>query len=168
MWDFLLDFERRLRATPEFADFDGSLAQLLDSVFPSLKYVHIIRRDRVRQAVSLVRAMQTDLWTSQQQDIRAPKAALHFDPGAIQAMLNDLAEAEAGWASLFESAGIRPYVVTYEELAQAYNETAVGILKYLEIPLPAEITFGARKLKKQGDDLNEQWAEQFKELHPQA
>jgi LPS sulfotransferase NodH len=168
MWDFLLDFERRLRATPEFADFNGSLAQLLKSVFPSLKYVHIIRRDRVRQAVSLVRAMQTDLWTSQQQDIRAAKADLHFDPAAIQAMLNDLAEAEAGWASLFESAGIRPHVVTYEELAHAYNETAIGILKYLEIPLPAEITFGERKLKKQGDDLNEQWAEQFNELHPQA
>lgn len=168
MWDFLLEFEQRLRSTPEFSGFNGSLHELLAAVFPNLKYVHIFRRDKIRQAVSLVRAMQSDLWTSQQQDIRGPKADLRFDPVAIQAMLRDLEEAEAGWASLFKAAGVQPHVVVYEDLVAAYEETAVGVLKFLDIPLPAKITFGERKLQKQGDELNEQWAEQFRALYPSA
>ncbi len=167
MWDFLLAFEKRLRATPEFAGFDGPLHELLAAVFPKLKYVHIIRRDKVLQAVSLVRAVQSDLWTSQQQDARAPKAELHFDPAAIQAMLRDLDEAEAGWASLFQSAGVQPHLVTYEELAANYESTAIAVLEYLEIQLPPNLTFKERKLQKQGDALNAQWAAEFRALHAQ-
>lgn len=164
MWDFLLAFEQRLRATPEFADFPGPLHELLAAVFPDLRYVHITRRDKVKQAVSLVRALQSDLWTSQQQESRPPKADLHFDPEAIRAMLRDLDEAEAGWESLFTAAGVRPYSVAYEDLVDAYEETAIGVLQYLEIPLPAKVTFGERKLQKQGDGLNEEWAASFREL----
>ena len=164
MWDFLLAFEQRLRATPEYANFPGPLHELLADVFPNLKYVHIVRRDKIRQAVSLVRALQSDLWTSQQKDARATKAELRFDPDAIRAMLRDLDEAEAGWASLFRAAGVQPHLVTYEDLVEAYEETAIGVLKYLDIPLPEKITFGERKLKKQGDELNERWAEEFRAL----
>ncbi|MGV3532545.1 MAG: Stf0 family sulfotransferase, partial [Chthoniobacteraceae bacterium] len=162
MWDFLLAFEQRLRATPEYANFPGPLHELLAAVFPDLRYVHITRRDKVQQAVSLVRAIQSDLWTSQQQDARPPKDELRFDPDAIRAMLRDLEEAEAGWESLFTAAGVQPHRVTYEDLANAYEETAIGVLNYLEIPLPAKVPFGERKLQKQGDGLNEEWAASFR------
>src|SRR5579884_1142091 len=38
------------------------LAEHLDSLFPNLKYVWVTRRDKVRQAVSLVRARQSSQW----------------------------------------------------------------------------------------------------------
>jgi LPS sulfotransferase NodH len=164
MWDFLLAFEQRLRATPEYASFPGALPELLAAIFPDLRYVHITRRDKVLQAVSLVRAMQSDLWTSQQQAARVTREELRFDPEAIRAMLRDLEEAEAGWESLFTAAGVEPHRVTYEDLATAYEETAIGVLKYLEIPLPAKVPFGERKLQKQGDGLNEEWAASFRAL----
>lgn len=37
-------------------------AELLGSVFPNLLYIHLVRRDIVRQAISLVRARQSNSW----------------------------------------------------------------------------------------------------------
>ena len=39
-----------------------SLAEHLDSLFPNLRYVWVTRRDKVRQAVSLVKARQSTQW----------------------------------------------------------------------------------------------------------
>src|SRR4051812_30708315 len=36
----------------------------LDAAFPSLRYVYITRRDRLRQAISWARAVQTGWWAS--------------------------------------------------------------------------------------------------------
>ncbi|MBV9278904.1 MAG: hypothetical protein JOZ41_02370 [Chloroflexi bacterium] len=55
----------RLRRLPDRASLPAPA--LLTSVFPNLHYVHMRRRDRVRQAVSWVRAHQTGIW-SQRRD----------------------------------------------------------------------------------------------------
>ena len=40
----------------------SSLDEQLDSLFPNLRYVWVTRRDKVRQAVSLVKAKQSTQW----------------------------------------------------------------------------------------------------------
>src|SRR4051794_41881406 len=60
MWGYFGDFRELMRGIPRFAGMgDGSL---LNAAFPGLRYVFVSRNDKVRQAVSLWRALQTLVW----------------------------------------------------------------------------------------------------------
>jgi thiol-disulfide isomerase/thioredoxin len=48
-----------LQTLPEYQGIP--LAELLVGIFPNLRYIHISRRDKLRQAVSFWKAMQTDI-----------------------------------------------------------------------------------------------------------
>ncbi len=48
-----------------------AVRDLAPSVFPNLRYLTVTRRDKVRQAVSLWRALQTWSWSSEQSAARA-------------------------------------------------------------------------------------------------
>ena len=57
MWGYFDDFLELTRGIPRFGGMgDGSL---LNAAFPELQYVFVSRSDKVRQAVSLWRALQT-------------------------------------------------------------------------------------------------------------
>src|SRR6185295_13388531 len=60
MWGYLGDFVSLLRNIPENRDL--SLAELLPAVFPDLTFVRVVRANKVRQAVSLWKAVQTATW----------------------------------------------------------------------------------------------------------
>jgi trehalose 2-sulfotransferase len=62
-----------------FSDFEKflDLYPALLEVLSPVTYIYISRRDRVAQAVSMVRALQTKQWVSQQQGTQ--KAQLRYD-----------------------------------------------------------------------------------------
>jgi LPS sulfotransferase NodH len=51
--------------------------------------------------------------------------------------------------------------VPYEELVEAYEQTALAILDYLNIPFPENLVFGERRLQRQADAINEAWVEKY-------
>lgn len=62
MWGYFNDFLALMRGVPRFAGLgDGSL---LNAAFPGLRLVFVSRSDKVRQAVSLWRALQTLVWST--------------------------------------------------------------------------------------------------------
>ena len=63
MWNQLPDLEQHAAALPEFAGLAGS--DLLDRLFVRPSYVWMRRRDKVRQAISLWRALQTRIWRAE-------------------------------------------------------------------------------------------------------
>lgn len=168
MWNFLLDFERRLRGTGEFADFKGTLHELLGAVFPGMRYIHITRRDTLRQAVSLARAMQTQLWTSKQQDAKEAAAEPAFDYDLIARSRAEVVASDESWECFFRASGVVPFRITYEELVADYEGSTVAMLNFLGIEIPRDAKFRPRALKKQGDDLNERWVRLFMEREAAA
>ena len=52
---------------------DGPILDLLERTFPGLRYVFLTRRDKVRQAVSYYRAIETNVWWSVQTDAVAER-----------------------------------------------------------------------------------------------
>src|SRR5215208_481849 len=66
MWGYLGDFAQLLRGIDGAAGLP--LPALLERVFPGLRYVRITRRDKVRQAVSLWKAVQTQAWRRERAD----------------------------------------------------------------------------------------------------
>src|SRR3954453_5611898 len=60
MWGYFGDFISLLRNVPGYRDLP--LASLLHEVFPDLTYVRVVRANKIRQAVSLWKAVQTATW----------------------------------------------------------------------------------------------------------
>ncbi len=152
-------FIRRLQTLPEANGLDGSPA--LTAVFPNLHFITITRRNKVRQAISLYRAVQTQQWA-----VYAPAAQPAFpayNRAAISHWQQEILRQESGWQRFFNQYGVQPYTVVYEELVQAYETTARNILRFLGV-MPADpIQFGPRHLRRQADELTDQWEHRFRE-----
>lgn len=158
MIGYLRDFTRRLRGTSRFAGREIPAFDLLSETFPNLHWVWITRRNKVRQAVSLARAIQTQAWWFDMAPVRSPE----YDFAGIDRLLQVVTLHDAGWQELFTAHSLTPFVVVYEDFVLHYEKTVLGILDFLSIPCPAGLKIPEPKLmKKQADDLTEQWIERF-------
>src|SRR5258708_8174737 len=66
MWGYLDDFISNLREIPGYQELPA--LDLLSNIFPNLRYIWATRRDKVRQAVSLWKAIQTWTWKQEETD----------------------------------------------------------------------------------------------------
>jgi LPS sulfotransferase NodH len=60
MWGYVEDFVSLLRNIPEYREVP--MAEILSEVFPDLTFVRVVRANKIRQAVSLWKAVQTATW----------------------------------------------------------------------------------------------------------
>jgi LPS sulfotransferase NodH len=159
MWGYLGDFAELLRG------IDGMggrpLPELLARAFPGLRYVQITRRDKVRQAVSLWKAVQTQKW---QRDAagdggdrgeRLPEPVFSFR--AINYLIRQLTAHDASWDAYFLGLGYEPLKVTYEELAESTDAVVRSVLEHLGVAAPPDLQIGAPRLSVQADDTSERW-----------
>ncbi len=152
------DFTRRLRSISNLADLP--LPDALDRNFPDLRYIHLTRRNKVRQAVSHWLAIESGRWSS----LDPPSAetpAYNFD--AIDGLLQEIIFREAVWAEYFASHGICPLVVVYEDFTQQPAATVTRILDYLDIELPSGFEVPASRHQPVGGELAERWTQRFRE-----
>src|SRR4029079_3515505 len=123
MWGYFGEFVSLLRNIP--ACRDVPLAELLPAVFPDLTFVRVVRANKVRQAVSLWKAVQTATWREDQASAKAAsveddgsppyrsfieehRPQLRFHYRAIDHLLKGLLIEEASWDAFFEHSGIKP------------------------------------------------------------
>jgi LPS sulfotransferase NodH len=135
---------------------------LIQSVFPNLTYITVSRRDKVRQAVSLWRALQTWSWSSDQNADRAAGDRLTYSHAAIAHLIRDIEDHEFGWRAFFRECGVEPFDVVYEDFAGRYEDTIRDILRHLGLPEADEIAIEQPTRRKQADDLSRRWAERYK------
>jgi len=159
MWGTLDEVVARLACV--YPDLAGSAVALLDRAFGRTRYVYLRRGDVVAQAVSLLRAEQTDVWFETAQDHQQPHQEPRYDFDLIGERVRLINEHNAAWREWFASAGIRPHVVRYEELDAAPVRVARGVVGFLGLDLPAgrEIAVRHRRL---ADGLNAQWIESYR------
>lgn len=150
-------FVTRLRGLPRFGGQALDLPALLSQVFPGLRYIWITRRNKVRQAVSLERAIQTGAWAYPMKEARSPE--YRFD--AIDRRLQEITLQESGWQELFGAHAITPLVVVYEDLVAQYRETALQLLDALGIARPPELGLAERVIRQQADHMSEDWVQRF-------
>ncbi len=163
MWGYLEDFLSYLRDIPAYKDLP--ISHLFATIFPNLHYIHISRRDKVRQAISLWRAIQTWSWRHEQGGTSShPARTLVFNYAAIDHLVQRTLVHEEAWKQYFAENAIQPFSVVYEELTDTYEETALQILHYLKIPLPGSVMFGERQMKQQADTLSEGWYERYQQI----
>lgn len=178
MWGYFGEFVSLLRNVPAYRDVP--LAELLPTVFPELTFVRVVRANKVRQAVSLWKAVQTATWREDQASAKAasvedqdsppyrafieehrPQLRFHFK--AIDHLLEQLLIEEASWDAFFEHAGIKPVLVLYENFAAAYETSTLRLLERLGLSPPDDFELEPR-MKRQSDRINDDWTQRYSEL----
>jgi LPS sulfotransferase NodH len=140
-----------LRPTRAGGDLD-----VLEEAFGPLQLMHVRRRDVVRQAVSWARAEQTGYW--QHGDVVA--AEPHLDLDQVDHFVRTIHEHDAAWSAWFSEQGVRPHVVTYEDLVEDPDATVRGLLERLGIRPPSDWV-ASSVVARQGDELNDEWVRRY-------
>jgi trehalose 2-sulfotransferase len=140
-----------------------SAAQVLATVFPDLRYVHLTRRDRVRQAVSVIRWLHTRKANSERV-ARAP-FDLPFSYQSMEEQIAGLRRQDEAWRRFFAESGVEPVRVVYEDLAERPAATVAALLRGLGIGLPDELRVGGTRLRRQADAINEAWVADYWRIH---
>lgn len=163
---YLKDFLARLRESHGFGNSTTSDLELLCSAFPRLRFVRIVRRHKLRQALSTARALQTGLWKVQEGKnvLRKPE----FDPDLIEQSLHEAERQDKLWDDFFRRIGVKPFEVEYEKLCQNYETTIRAVLNFLRIKLPASAPIGPPVTTRQADEISRIWEERFLAERPSA
>jgi trehalose 2-sulfotransferase len=156
---YLDDFLARLRDTRAFGDATTDDLAMLRNAFPRLRFVHIVRRHRLRQALSTARALQTGLWKVQ--DGKTALREPEFDAELIEQSLREAERQENMWYTFFQRIGIDPFQVEYEELCHDYEATIRRVLNFLKISLARGTRIAPPVTVKQADELSRIWEERF-------
>lgn len=134
-----------------------SEAMRLTDVFPNPMFVRLTRRDRLRQAISLVRARQTNSYHAH----TAKAAEEVYDADDIARTLKDVIRLSSRWDAYFARNGIDPLRIEYEQL----EADPVGVMQQIARlvgeqirPVDLEIS---RPLKVQRDSVTEAWRSRF-------
>lgn len=160
MWGTLDEVTAKL--APVYPDLAGSDVDLLGRAFGRTRFVYLRRGDVVAQAVSLLRAEQTNVWFETEQDRQEPEQEPLFDSDLIHERIRLIGEHNRAWREWFGSAGIRPYQVRYEELDAAPVRVTRGVLDFLGLELPADREIIVRH-KRLADKLNAQWIDKYRQ-----
>jgi trehalose 2-sulfotransferase len=157
---YLNDFLARLRQTGAFGRAESSDLEVLRDAFPRLCFIQITRREKLRQAISKARAVQTGLWKVQKGKTEVAEA--QFDRLLITRCLNEAEEEESSWGAFFARVGLQPFRVEYEGLCQNYEGTIRAVLDFLEIVLPRRIKIDQPVTIRQSDALSAQWEQRYR------
>jgi LPS sulfotransferase NodH len=153
MWGYLGDFAELLRGIDGYANL--TIPQMLARAFPELRYVRITREDKVRQAVSLWKAVQTQAW--RKDNPGSAKARPEFSFRAINFLVRQLTAHDASWDAYFLGLGHEPLKVTYEELAAEPAPTVRRVLDHIGVAVPDGLEIEGPQLEVQADELTEDW-----------
>ena len=139
---------------------------LLARVFPGLRYVWLRRMDKVRQAVSLWRAIQTWNWRTDAKaaggDGGQAKPDLRYSFEAIDHLRRQLVASDRAWEIYFEAAGLEPLTLRYEDFSHDLHATVTRILRHVGVTYPAEADYGVPGTARQADALSERWVSDFR------
>jgi trehalose 2-sulfotransferase len=158
MWGYMLDFLRRLRERPQTADLRPPEA--IESLLPGVRYVHVRRRDKVAQAVSLWTAVQTARWREESDEADGPPPEPVYSYPAIEHLVDQVTKQDQAWTAWFAAAGIQPEVVVYEELTDARHKTVCGLLRSLQIDVHG-VEVPEPSMRRQSNGRSRDWAERF-------
>ncbi len=144
-----------------FKDFEQTLLRVPEalSLLSPLSYIYVERRDRLAHAVDVARAMQANRRGS----VRGQRAApLRYDRDLISKCLGLLERERLGWSRWFESRGVEPLVVAYEDVVADKADVVRRVLEFLGVQDDeAEQIRHPAKFKPRASRVRQRWAARF-------
>jgi trehalose 2-sulfotransferase len=161
MWAYFRDFVRLARRSGR----EGvGPYEVPASVFPNLRRcVWIRRRDTLRQAVSLWKALQTQRWR-RDSDEDVGGRDLRFSFAAIDHLKLRIDEHNAAWEGFFEDCGVDMVRVVYEDLIEDYQRTMLRMLEEIGMNIPEGVAMENPRMERQANEHSEEWVRRYEEL----
>jgi len=125
-----------------------------------VSWVRIRRSNEIRQAISYVRAAQTESWNSWMQE----RGEATYDETAIVAALAHIDAGNRGWEGYFAARGVTPLDVNFDELVRDRDATVRRVMATVGVKLdsvPAPTT------KPQSDTQSAEWERRFLAARPE-
>jgi LPS sulfotransferase NodH len=121
------------------------------------------RRDKLMQAVSYERAIQTQVWEAEKPDevARARQSSVSYNGEAIAKHLAIFIENEREWRSRLEHSRARVYAVAYEDLVADFPAQMHAIAEFLGDPALAGVAFDNPPHHQLRDEVSDEWAARF-------
>jgi LPS sulfotransferase NodH len=122
------------------------------------KFIHIVRKDVVAQAVSMLIATKTQSWTSSHD---GNNVQVQFDFPLIANIASNICTENSIFNLVFRILEVDPLVIVYEDLINNPQSSLDLISDFLGVPNLRYVE-NKIKLQKQADGLNKAFIEKFK------
>lgn len=156
MWGHVEDLLSRARELDGLSGAD--LAEVLRALLGDVRLVLVTRADKVAQAVSLWRAVQTQRWSAAADAPRRPHDAV-YSFAAIDHLVAQLKAHDDAWRRwLADHAARRPLELSYEQVGADPRAAVERVLRFAELPA-AEVA--DPPLRPQRDARSRAWAERY-------
>ena len=164
MWPHLAAMIEQWKKDPQWeTPVTDNPWEMLMHFFPKAQMVWLRRDDKLRQAISMARAKQTEIYSSVQLETgsRTVQKEPEYDFELIYDNRRRLTRSDDAWGKLFEDAGITPFVLHYEEMCKDPRGAVSRLIKEMGFPgtpQTVEMTFPNSRIS---DAINDQWYEKF-------
>lgn len=136
-----------------------------ERAFGPLLYVHLSRRDKVGQAISLVKAQQSGLWhvapDGTELERLAPPRDPVYDFAQLHREVTELESFDAAWNVWFAEQGIEPYRIAYEDLSADPAGELARLCAALGIEAPDAVDVKPA-VAKLADATSREWAQRYR------
>lgn len=131
-----------------------------EAEFGATLFIHLTRTDKIRQAVSYVKAQQTGLWhqapDGTELERLSPPQALQYDLKTLQDTYDLFLKYDRDWTNWFNKEGIVPHRITYDQLSADPQGTLRALLDALGVD-PGAATDVDPGIAKLADATNAEW-----------
>lgn len=140
-----------------FSHVLGHYPQLLDAL-PPPRFIVMQRKDRLGQAISLARAIQTNAWSSFASAAGKPV----YDAVLISRCLRKIELQVSGWTRWFADRQVEPLVVDYDELVARPDDVVTAVRDFLGIIEPSEVPAAPIPMvERQADRISAEWRARY-------
>ena len=137
-------------------------AELLEIFYPHARYILLLRKNKINQAVSFAKALQNGIWrVEQDQDDEYKKYLLPavYDREHIEGCLEILLANDVAWQDFLRIHEIPFYQLWYEDLVKDFQNKTKEIQTYLGVD--DSVGEAEPLLKRIANTKSHQWAEDF-------
>jgi len=135
----------------------------LQSFFPDLRFVWLRRMNKVAQAISHLRAIDSGVWFVDGKN-NAPAATGSREPAYDFAKIDEMVAAsiqwDEDWARFLAPVADRTLELHYEDMNSDFESAVVRVLRHLDLAPTKAI--GAAPFRKQADQLSLDWEREYR------
>lgn len=139
--------------------------KVLPAAFPNLAYIWLRRNDKVAQAVSWYKAIESGQFLKVQGGAtrETPNETLQFDFDKIRTYLSALTSYDNSWKHFFSSNGIQPLTISYEDLSLDYTKSIKAALDFIG-GVDGPVVIRPTVFEKLADAQSAEWVQRYRRM----
>jgi LPS sulfotransferase NodH len=158
-WNFLESIAFSFHNDGVHLDKDG--LSILEYHLPNIKVIRLTRKNRIRQAISHYRAIQTNIWWKNKTVPVDQSLATAFDFQAIQLAKHKISRQENAWTSRLTVLDAPIIDITYEGFLENRDETIAALAEFLECSALEKSFPMSSDFEMQADKITDEWEYKF-------